>query len=400
MEVPKQISRRQARRFAALRTARKPLSTSTYLYRNLGKSVPFVVVITLAVMLVSGIVALMDSIPDSIRQIYAYSKDVLVLGPRSDPSLTPELLATVVKETPVPLDRTMLIRGAPTIVHSIVGKWPFTYIGFKQSDMEYFMRRNHVSQLNGRLPHPGKPEAVLSEPVARNLRAHIGSIVMNPKDMDSYAPDKIKVVGIAQTDRWFMFGDIDYLKESFFPPIDIAVVFARNEADQHTLGKWAEKRFKGTRASLYTYDTLEKDTDDMFSILYQILDVVIGLLVAVITFMMAMLMNIYLSQRLVEFGLLQALGYTKRRILNRVWRETLVVVVFGWIVGALCAFGVLKIVYNLLMYPKAFALNPADPIAFRYTIPIPVAILTVSICTLLFRFRRFDPVSIVERRLV
>jgi ABC-type lipoprotein release transport system permease subunit len=366
----------------------------------LGKSLPFVVVIGLAVMLVGGIVSLMDSIPDSIREIYAYSKDVLVLGPRSDPDLTPKLLDIVKKESPVPIDRYVMIRGASTIVHSIVGKWPFTFIGFNQADMPYFLHRNHVATLAGRLPNPGAPEAVITEPVARNLHVHLGSVIMNPKDLESYSPIPVKVVGIAQTDRWFMFGDIDFLRANFFPPIDVAIVFARNETDQRTLGRWAEKRFKGTRAAIYTYEILERDTNDMFSILYKILDIVIALLVVVITFMMAMLMNIYLSQRLVEFGLLQALGYTKRQLLRRVWRESLVVVCVGWLVGAGGAFGILRIAYIALMYPRAYALNPTDPLAFRYTIPIPIAILAVAVLTLAVRFRRFDPVNIVERRLV
>jgi hypothetical protein len=64
----------------------------------------------------------------------------------------------------------------------------------------------------------------------------------------------------------------------------------------------------------------------MFSILYRILDVVIGTLVLVITFMMGMLMNIYQSQRLVEFGLLQAIGYTKKQLFARVFAETAIVI--------------------------------------------------------------------------
>jgi hypothetical protein len=45
-------------------------------------------------------------------------------------------------------------------------------------------------------------------------------------------------------------------------------------------------------------------------------------------------------------------------------------------------------------------LNPLDAPAYLYTVPIPFAILFVAFATVFLRFRRFDPVAVVERRLV
>src|SRR5688500_6619869 len=117
----------------------------------------------------------------------------------------------------------------------------------------------------------------------------------------------------------------------------------------------------------------------MFGTLYKILNVVIGTLALVITFMMGLLMNIYQSQRLVEFGLLQAIGYTKRQLLRRVILEAVSVIVFGWILGLAAAYWLLRLVKHILMDPNAYALDPTDPGAYMYTIPIPVAILAVAV---------------------
>jgi ABC-type antimicrobial peptide transport system permease subunit len=138
----------------------------------------------------------------------------------------------------------------------------------------------------------------------------------------------------------------------------------------------------------------------MFKTLFQILNVVIGTLVVVITFMMGMLINIYQTQRLVEFGLLQALGYTKRQLLKRVLKESAVVVVLGWILGVGLGFCLLLVVKRVLMDPNAYEIMLDDPVAFRYTLPIPVAIMFVAALTVFLRFRNFDPVGVVERRLV
>jgi ABC-type lipoprotein release transport system permease subunit len=228
----------------------------------------------------------------------------------------------------------------------------------------------------------------------------IGSTVQGPEMDESWSPYKVKVVGIASTDRWLIVNPIEYQRANHFPPIDLGMVFAYNLHDQNILDHWAEKHFKGKRAAVLAYFQIEKNTRDMFKTLFAILNVVIGTLVLVITFMMAMLMNIYQSQRLVEFGLLQAIGYTKKQLLTRVLKETASLIVLGWLCGVVLAFGMLNVVKAVLMTPKSYGLDTMDPTAFAYTAPLPVTILCVATLTVYLRFRRFDPVGIVERRLV
>ena len=378
----------------------RPLGAFTYIGRNGAKTAPLVAVIMLAVLLVAGIVAMMDSIPYSIKVIYSYSATALGITPRGDPELTPKFEHIIRTECPYPIQRIVTCRAAGAQVKSIVGKWPFVVLGLSQEDMRYYLHRLGAEDINGRLPEPGAAEVVISEPVARNRNLKLGSALLSPEDSDNYSPYKVKVVGIAKTTEWIMVSDVEYLRENHFPPIDFLMVFAPDKATQGKLDHWAEKRFKGLRAQIFAYHLLEKDTNDMFSILYRILDVVIGTLVLVITIMMGMLMNIYQSQRLVEFGLLQALGYTKRQLLRRVTVEALLVIVGGWAVGLLLAYTLLNVVKVTLMDPSAFAIDTLDPVAYTYTIPIPIAIFCAALLTVWLRFRNFDPVGVVERRLV
>lgn len=385
---------------SARKRIRPPLAPSTYLVRNAGKTIPLTSVIMLAVLLVAGIISMINSIPYSIRTIYLYSKESLGITPRGDPTLTPSLVAEVRDNCPIPIGRLVICRGTSSEVKSIVGKWPFLVLGLAQTDVDFYLQRQGVTHLEGRKPKPGAAEAIISEPVARNLKLKIGDAVQGPEIDGSYSPNKVKVVGIATTDRWLMVGDIEYQRQNHFPPVDVAMVFAKDPERQNELDQWAVKRFKGRRAQLYAYFQIEKNTEEMFATLYQVLNLVISILVLVITFMMGMLMNIYQSQRLVEFGLLQAIGYTKRQLLKRVIIEAIAVVVVGWILGLFLAYGLLNVVKRVLMDPNAFALNTLDRAAYAYTVPIPFAILLVAIATVVYRFRKFDPVGVVERRLV
>ena len=330
----------------------KPLAASTYLLRNAGKTIPLTTVIILAVTLVTGIIAMIDSIPYSIRVVYRYAKEETGIAPRGDPALLPQIVETVRKQSPVPIERISICRVSSSLVKSIVGKWPFMMLGLGQEDMRYYARRQGMTSLTGRYPAPGAPEAMISRPVAKNLNLHIGSIILKPDDLENYAPEPVKVVGIGETDRWFMVNSIEFQRANYFPPVDDA------------------------------------------------LNVVIGVLALVITFMMGMLMNIYQSQRLVEFGLLQAIGYTKKQLLRRVLMESVSVIMLGWALGLVLTFLLLKLAAAVMLEPRAFALDVFDRQAYAYTIPIPFAILVVATLTVVLRFRKFDPVGVVERRLV
>lgn len=371
-----------------------------YLRRNAGKSLPLTLVIVMAVLLIAGIVALINSIPLSIRTIYAYSQNYLGITPRGDPLQTPLLKAIVEQESPVPIDRILTVRGSEAQVASIVGDWPFAVLALQPEDFGYYLQRMGMTRLEGRLPRPGAPEAVISEPVARNRNLRLGSELIGPDQNEAYSPQSVKVVGIAHTPNWLMLTPYEYHVQHHFPPIDVLLVFAKNRADQDRLDAWAMQRFEGQRARLFAYQQLEEEADSMFKILYKILNVIIGTLVLVITFMMGMLMNIYLSQRVPEFGLLQALGYSRATIVRRVLGETALVVGVGWVLGLVAAYGLLSLVRHLLMDPQAFALDPLDRTAYLYSVPVPLAILLTGVLTVMGRFRRFDPVSVVERRLV
>ena len=116
---------------AAKKIVLRPLAPTTYLLRNAGKTLPLTGAIMLAVLLVAGIVAMINSIPYSIRSVYLYGQEFLAAGPRGDPTISRELAHTIQTESPVPIERIAFIRSAPSTVKSIVGSWPFIVVGFE-----------------------------------------------------------------------------------------------------------------------------------------------------------------------------------------------------------------------------------------------------------------------------
>ena len=378
----------------------KPLSPLTFLRRNASKTVPLIAVITLAVMLVQSIIALINSIPLSIRTIYRYTDRFLGVSPRLDPSLTKVLVRDLTTNPPFPIERVILCRGSAAQVKSIVGKWPFAVMGFDGPDLDYYLARQGATGIVGRKPIDGKPEMMVSVPVATNLGVKIGDVVLKPDDTDMFSRHPVKLVGIIQTERWLMVSNRKYFADTQPIPVDFALIFTKDPKDQDAYDRWAEKKMKGKFAQLFAYHQIDKQSKDMFEVLYKIIDAVIAILVIVISIMMGMLMNIYQSQRLVEFGLLQAIGHTKSQLFKRVLTESTIVIIGGWAFGLLVARLLLMGLKAALMDPHAFALDTADRMAIAYTIPVPFAILLIAFGTIWLRFRKFDPVAVVERRIV
>lgn len=380
--------------------SKSPLAPTMFIRRNMGKTVPLVIVITLAVMLVQSVISLINSIPLSIRTIYRYSDAFLAVSPRLDPNLSSVLLDKLKDNPPVEVEKYMFCRGSSAQVKSIVGKWPFAVMAMEPDDLRYYLKRQGMISLKGSLPREGEGEMIVSQPVAQNLNLKIGDILLKPEDAENFAREPVKIVGIVETDRWLMVSDKKFIADMQPIPIDFVLAFTKDPAQQGIFDRWAEEKLKGEFAQVFAYHQIEKQSREMFAVLYRILNAVILVLVAVITFMMGMLINIYQSQRLVEFGLLQAIGFTKKQLVQRVMTESLIVIIGGWIFGIFASRGLLEIMKRVLMDPQAFALDVADPMALLYTVPVPVAILLVAIGTIMTRFRNFDPVAVVERRLV
>ncbi|MCH7904822.1 MAG: ABC transporter permease [Armatimonadetes bacterium] len=375
------------------------MSPLTYLLRNPGKTLPLLGVITLAVMLIAGMVAVMNSIPLSVSTVYSYSKHYLGVTPRGDQSQVGAIRDRITAGSPVEIDRIMTCRLASSSINSIVGGWPFVVLGLEQDDLEFYGQRLGGATLSGRYPMAGEAEATISRPVAKNLGLELGDALMGPAQPDSYSPNEVEVVGIIDTEDWIMVTSVEYLRDHHFPPVDALLVFAKDPHRQSELDQWALDEFKGSSARIYSFLELERETQESFSTLYLILNIVVVSLVVVITTMMGMLINMYQAQRVQEFGLLQAIGFSKARLLRRVLAETTIVLSGSWLVGLAMAMGLLYGLKVQIFDPKAYAIEVFVVGPYLNTLPVPLMIFVVAVIDLYVRFRRFDPVAVVERRL-
>jgi len=118
--------------------------------------------------------------------------------------------------------------------------------------------------------------------------------------------------------------------------------------------------------------------------------------VAAIT--LAVLNFISVSERQSEFGVLHALGYGRVRLVWRAIGETAFTTGAAWGLSAiLFLIGLLYLQFRVFE-PVGLRLDFFNLTPWLFTLPIPVAVLAVTVGTVARLLNKLDAVSIIERR--
>lgn len=377
---------------------RPELSPALYFRRNFLRVLPSACVIVVAVALVASIVTIVRSVDLTVFTLYGYNRYVTGLTPRNALAIPEEELQKIRK-----LQNLGFLSPAhsyQTRVRTIFGKMFFPIFGLEPPAQELVMQRCGLRIHTGRMAREGEPEAVLSEEVARNLGVRLGDILLEPHSEDSYAPVPIRLVGLLRGPVWFGMTSKRLVDKN--SPLTFVgyLAFARTAGpgDRERLDEAIERATDRGRVRVWRFAGLVRETRSSLSNLYLILNLVVGIIVAAITFVCGLLANIYFTQRLPEIAMLTAIGYSRAGLLRRAVGETALLCLFGWLVGVGAAVGLLCTVYAALLAPRGLLLDPVDLRSLLFTLPLPISITLFAVGTIWFRLSHLDPVAIIERR--
>jgi ABC-type lipoprotein release transport system permease subunit len=370
----------------------------TYCLRNPGKTLPIAFVIVLAVTLVASVVSVVRSIDLTIFTLYGYTRYLTGLTPRNDIRVDPTEIAKI-KALPE-LGELYPAHSYQVMVKTIFGKMPFALFGLDPAGRERILERCGLRLAAGKLPTDGEPEAVVSEEVARNLGLKIGDVICWPDSQDSYAPIEVRLVGTLTGPVWLGLTSRK-LVDTYSPFTFVGyLAFAptTRQEDQRKLDEAIAKVVDKSKARVWRFADLVSEAKSALVNLYLILNIVVAIIVFAISFVCGLLANIYFTQRLPEIATLSAIGYTRGELLRRAVGEIGLLCLFGWLVGGLVTVALLTLVRAVSLTPKGLLLNPLDPTAFAFTLPMPVTIGLFAVTTIALRLATLDPVSIIERR--
>ncbi len=387
------------------RSSLRPLSSWTFYRRHRRRGLALATTIALTILGVVFPVFLLSPMIDADRLRYEYLRYVTVLSPSGsatvDPGLTAQVRLHPGVEQVVPAVRLGLSIDIPPVNRNFV-----TIFGVSEADMPFLLTLFGLHVEEGRLPEPRSNEIVVSSGIAVNRGLHVGDKVGKPVyEFDHDMPTEMVVVGIleglapAAQDLWLGLAPHEYVSSHELyatRPVDLLLV--PQGGHRAELDAWLEEAVASEQVAVRTYEKLLLMHQHDVRMLFLLVAIVEGIIAVVAAIALAILSYIFFAQRREEFGILSALGHSRRWLVWRTVGETVAVVVVAWLLGAVICLAGLVAMQIGLFAPKGMALDLASPAPWVSTVPLPLVIIGVSAGLLVWMLSRLDPVTIIERR--
>jgi hypothetical protein len=389
----------------------RPLAPATFYRRHRRRAVLLIGVMGLMTMAVVLFIFALAVDADARESFLGYlSRVSMVRSPGLAASLDPEVVAQLkahpAVERVIPIDRYHMLNVTIPPFASAQGD-PFAVYAH---DLAYLVELYGLQLKDGHLPRPGTNEMVIPEALAQNRDLAVGDVIGDP-DHPAYpnAPSldpKFVVSGIfarptaPEDGSGLGFVSLEFLEsqETYDAP-DLPGVLVVPEAGQKSaLDEWLEMELAGSDASVSTHlwevDRIRKMArQDILSI--ALLE---GLIAVVAAIGLAVLNHVFTSQRHAEFGVLHALGYGRQQLVGRVLRETAFMMGIAWALTAILCLAAIFVLRFGVFAPLGLTFNLFNITPWLYTLPIPIAALTVTTGTTARTLYKLDAVSIIERR--
>lgn len=353
----------------------------------------------LSVFLIASVVTIVDSIDLTVLTIYSYTKAFTPVIPRAGRlRVDADIQALAAKQPQT--DRVIETSGFFFNVNTVFGRLPFVCFGVPPQDRDYLIERAGDKLSEGRMPIPGLPEAVVSEGIVRNRKLKIGDVLAAPTDTGSLVsvPVPVKLVGILKGPTWIAFTSREF-SDAALPLVPHSIlVTTKKRSDQVAFGDMLLSKLDRVRVQVFSFHSLVKELRDTLASMYLIMGLVNGTVIFVVALMAGMLSNIYFTQRINEFAVLSAIGIKRRVLILHAVSETAILTSVGWLVGSGIDLAFMTGLRGRLFEPRGMLINPSDPFAYVYTLPIPLCITLFAVATVSYRLSKLDPVTIIERR--
>jgi ABC-type lipoprotein release transport system permease subunit len=389
-----------------LRSAARPLSSWTFYVRHKRRGLALAATIALMIVGVVFPVFLLSPMIDANKLLYAYLRQVTVLSPthgsRSatvDPGVTAQVRLHPDVARVVPAIRLGLAIDVPPINRDNV-----TIFGVSEEDMQVLLDLYDLQVEEGRLPGPRTNEIVVSRGVAANRGLRVGDKIGKPVyEFDHDMPAEMVVAGILShpapgaQDLWLGFAPHEYVRShELYASRTVDLLLIPEEGRRAELDAWLEGSVASEQVAVRTYEMLLQMNRRDVQMLLLLVIVVEGIIAVVAAIALAILSYIFFAQRKEEFGILSALGHSRRWLVLRTVGETVAVVAAAWLLGAMICLAGLVAMQVGLFAPKGMALDFSNPAPWVSTIPLPLVIITVSAGMVIWMLSRLDPVTIIE----
>jgi ABC-type antimicrobial peptide transport system permease subunit len=351
---------------------------------------------------------------------------VFILKASTDVMLQPPLTAlkpmSLVSQKGLPLDTTVIaqVRAHPAVERALpvyvfspvelsippmITNYPVEAYGVNSDDMVYLMELYGLELAEGHLPRPSTNDIIIPWSIAQNRNIQVGDMIgdrAHPIYPDAPTlPSTLLVSGIfAPTENsWLSFSSLEFVNAyRDYWRNNLSLIVVPKAGQRAALDSWLEDQLAGERRTILTYSSQLAWWQNAANTLLFTMSLMESIIALVAALALAGLNYLFVTQRQAEFGVLNALGFSRLQLVWRIMRESLFTTGAAWLTGLLgCTVILLYLQYGLYN-PIGLRLDFFNPTPWLYTLPVPVAVLAVSAVTIGRMLSRLDPVAVIERR--
>ena len=393
-DVPRRKARSRIKHSSA-----NPLSSWTFYLRHRRRGVMLVAIMALMVLGVALPVFAFSPGQGASKSIYAHLRHWSVVysisGVEVDPGLVAQIRTFPAAGRVIPAHLASLSVSVPPMGNT--GMWVYSV---SEDDLPYLLDLCQVQLKEGRLLRPRTNEIIVSEAVAQNRGLRLGSTVGRPvNDRDRFATEMVVVGILSPSDEWLGFASYEYQQSNaLFGTLTDDLLVIPAEGRKAELDGWLEKNLVTARTEVLTFGSAFRQEQQDYRKLLLFFAAFEGAVALVAAIAMVVLNTIFFSQRQDEFGILHAVGRSRRWLVLRVVRETASVAAVAWLIGAAVCLALMLGVQAQVYAPIGVRVDWFNPGPWLFTLPIPLAVIAASAGTIARMLSKLDPVSIIERR--
>ena len=382
-----------------------PHASITFYKRHRGHAL--LLVGSMALMIMSTVIAifyLTNDIEDPETAVLRYTSRVLGLhGGDLDPGVVSQIRAHPTIDRAVPtIGISMFSVSIP-----VQGTTGFITFAVSEDDARYLTELYGLELSAGHLPRPRTNDVVISQALVNNRGLRIGDVIGNP-NAPAYPgawplETEFVVSGIFSppedgADNWLSLASIEFVQShSAFTGRPVTLLAAPRAGQKEAMDDWLEQELAGQSADVWTYRSDIAHFREATRSLLLTMALLESVLATVAAITLVVLNTIFVSQRQSELGVLNALGFSRLRLIWRTVQETVLTTGIAWIASiVLCVIG---LIYQTMTFTSmGLSYDWANPTPWLFTLPIPIAVLLATSGTVAWTLSKLDPVSIIERR--
>jgi ABC-type lipoprotein release transport system permease subunit len=386
-----------------------PLASTTFYRRHKGQAAVLIGAMALMIVGTALVVFIFEAVGDVMQPMLTGLSRMSLISPNAmslDATVTAQIRAHPAVERVIPV---YSVSPLGILIPPSSEEYRIAAYGVTAEDMAYLVELYRLELLEGHLPRPNTNEIAIPWAAAQNRDIQVGDVI-GDRDHPIYPdapalPSELAVSGIfapaenSTEDTWLSFMSQEFINDyQDYWRADLSLIVVPRAGQKATLDGWLESQFAGERYLVFTYGNQRTLFQKQMSMLLFTFSLMESVIVLVAALALAGLNYIFVTQRQAEFGVLNALGFSRMQLVRRIARETLFTTGAAWLVGILgCAVILLYLQYGVYV-PVGLKLNFLNPIRWLYTLPVPAAVFVVSAGAVGRALSRLDPVSIIERR--